>query len=259
MASQASSGITEQLAGETKTSLCNEGMGNTETPAVGDAVERRAERRARRTRERQALKKSTLSKDIDSSKDIGDIVSPPGDGEEKMPARRPARRSPRAGNSSLSSSFSNSNSLDLSKAVGNTGSPSADGGDKLPARRATRQSRAANPSLSSSFSNSLRGDRNTGLKGTKGRLSVSFSDEQGLSAATIGDILSEFEDGEDEKEMSMEDLLGVGKEGGRDEKKVPVSRTRGTRGKMQLMTIQSQRSVTFTMDPNDFLLSSDEE
>mmetsp|Transcript_24012 Transcript_24012/g.43045 ORF Transcript_24012/g.43045 Transcript_24012/m.43045 type:complete len:162 (+) Transcript_24012:40-525(+) len=137
-----------------------------------------------------------------------------------------------------------------SKKIDNMEKPAAGGGDAPPARRRTtaRRSRAANSTLS----NSLRADRRTGLAATRGRLSVSFSDTKGLSAAQIGDILSGGLDGDDEPEASMDDLLGVGRKGGSE------GNNRSTSRRIGLKTIQSQRSVSFSVDPKD-LEDSDEE
>mmetsp|Transcript_31765 Transcript_31765/g.60679 ORF Transcript_31765/g.60679 Transcript_31765/m.60679 type:complete len:144 (+) Transcript_31765:131-562(+) len=129
-----------------------------------------------------------------------------------------------------------------------------------PPRRkpSTRRARNAQNGM---LSNSLRANRNGGLASTKGRLSVSFSDQKGLSAALIGDILSGVPDESHagDQEKSMAELLGVpdsdDEDGGGPNNKSFSSL--GT-SRMKLMTIKSQRSVNFSFDPKD-LEESDEE
>ncbi|KAL7532701.1 hypothetical protein ACHAXR_004795 [Thalassiosira sp. AJA248-18] len=118
----------------------------------------------------------------------------------------------------------------------------AGGGDAPLTRRkpSARRNRAAN-----SLSNSLRADRRGGLASTQGRLSVSFIDQKGLSAATIGDILSDLEDDKDEPEASMEDLLSGDMKGRNGENLSSMTR------RMQLTAIHSQRAVSFNVDPKD--------
>ena len=105
---------------------------------------------------------------------------------------------------------------------------------------------------------------------------MSFSDNKGLGAALIGDILSDFDDGDDEPEKSMEELLGVGGDDSDDDNNSGSSHGRrrggGRRGegninsltdsdckRMSLMTIQSQKAVTFGIDPKDLLNDIDED
>eukprot|EP00581_Thalassiosira_minuscula_P003296 CAMPEP_0183738744 /NCGR_PEP_ID=MMETSP0737-20130205/55371_1 /TAXON_ID=385413 /ORGANISM="Thalassiosira miniscula, Strain CCMP1093" /LENGTH=172 /DNA_ID=CAMNT_0025973351 /DNA_START=152 /DNA_END=670 /DNA_ORIENTATION=- len=153
------------------------------------------------------------------------------------------------------------NSLD-SKSIDDTVKPST-AVDAPPARRRApsgRRQRAAGNALS----NSLRADRRTGIESTKGRLSVSFSDQKGLGAAMIGDILAGFDDGEDEPEKSMEELLGMsgdkddGEEdfGNKSLSEIGNKSLTSINTRMKLMTIESQRCVTFGLNADD--LASDE-
>ncbi|KAL7542413.1 hypothetical protein ACHAWF_013668 [Thalassiosira exigua] len=139
------------------------------------------------------------------------------------------------------------------KKVDDMEKPVGSGGVAAQARRrqpSARRARAAGNVLS----NSLRSDRRAGIAATQGRLSVSFSDQKGLSAADIGDILSGFEDGDDEPERSVEDLL----RSGGDKEDINNKSISSMNLRMNLMTIKSQRVVNFDVDPKDLEDSDDE-
>ena len=121
---------------------------------------------------------------------------------------------------------------------------------------ARRQQRAAGGACSA-LSHSLCADRKTGIGATKGRLSVSFSDKKGLGAATIGNILSSFDDpDDDDKSLTEEDLLQPvppvndnRNKGGHNDSGILLNSSINRR--LGLMSIRSQRSVTFDLEPKD--------
>mmetsp|Transcript_14353 Transcript_14353/g.22142 ORF Transcript_14353/g.22142 Transcript_14353/m.22142 type:complete len:202 (-) Transcript_14353:3025-3630(-) len=143
-------------------------------------------------------------------------------------------------------------------------SESAVAGDgAAPKRRTSIQSRRERGgSLGSNLSNSLNRSV-TGIERTEGRLSVSFSDNRGLSASTIADILSgsglDLDGPESESEKSAKEMMEEQEEAveGRDHlgslggAASPRSRRRS---RPQLQTIVSQRIMKF--DSSD---GSDEE
>ena len=121
---------------------------------------------------------------------------------------------------------------------------------------ARRQQRAAGGACSA-LSHSLCADRKTGIGATKGRLSVSFSDKKGLGAATIGNILSSFDDpDDDDKSLTEDDLLQPvppvndnRNKGGHNDSGILLNSSINRR--LGLMSIRSQRSVTFDLEPKD--------
>ncbi len=138
-------------------------------------------------------------------------------------------------------------------------SESAAGDDGAePKRRAKIESRRQRGgSLGKNLSNSLNRSM-TGIERTEGRLSVSFSDGQGLSASTIADILSgsglEADEPGSESEKSVKEMMedqeemaegrdNLGSLGGATS---PRSRKRLARPKLQ--TIVSQRIMKFDSD-----------
>lgn len=114
-------------------------------------------------------------------------------------------------------------------------------------------------SLSTSMSHSLIRNRTTGggdgtisSSPTEGRLNVSFVEKnrKGLGAAVIGDILSSFEDDDDNKSIGEEDLHDIqDKDDKKDIPKYTQSETNihldSSFRKMRLQSIGSQRSVTW--------------
>ncbi len=130
-----------------------------------------------------------------------------------------------------------------------------------PKRRTTIESRRQRGgSLGSNLSNSLNRSM-TGIERTEGRLSVSFSDDRGLSASTIADILSgsglEPDEPGSESEKSVKEMMEDQEEmvEGRDSLGTlggaasPRSRRRMSRPKLQ--TIVSQRIMKFDSDGSD--------
>ena len=148
----------------------------------------------------------------------------------------------------VSSSASNTPDNDHNKAE--VQQDPADDDDETARRKpSTRRRRDARQKLA--FSNSLCTDRRAGLAATRGKLSVSFSDQKGLSASDIKDILSGFEDEPAgmKQEGSLTDLFGDGNanDSGRNE----ISSLMGVDRRAELCTIQSQKSLTFGFDPTE--------
>jgi len=127
-------------------------------------------------------------------------------------------------------------------------------------------------SLSTSMSHSLIRNRTTGggdgsisssAATEGGRLNVSFVEKnrKGLGAAVIGDILSSFEDDDDNKSIGEEDLHDIqDKDDKKDIPKYTQSETNihldSSFRKMRLQSIGSQRSVTWK---DEILGASDDE
>ena len=124
-------------------------------------------------------------------------------------------------------------------------------------------------SLSTSMSHSLIRNRTTGSDGISssategGRLNVSFinNNRKGLDAAVIGDILSSFEDDDDNKSIGEDELHDIqDKDDKKDRPKYTQSETNihldSSFRKMRLQQIGSQRSVTWK---DDILGASDDE
>jgi len=125
-------------------------------------------------------------------------------------------------------------------------------------------------SLSTSMSHSLirnrtigGGDGSISSSATEGRLNVSFVEKnrKGLGAAVIGDILSSFEDDDDNKSIGEEDLHDIqDKDDKKDIPKYTQSETNihldSSFRKMRLQSIGSQRSVTWK---DEILGASDDE
>lgn len=112
--------------------------------------------------------------------------------------------------------------------------------------------RSENAALKSSLTSSVR-DRRAGLAATRGRLSVSFTDQKGLTGADVEEILKGFgSDEEEEGEQSLNSLTGGG--GG-------MLGGAGMRGgfnrRAQLQAIQSQKSMAFNFDPADLEVDDD--
>mmetsp|Transcript_12974 Transcript_12974/g.21253 ORF Transcript_12974/g.21253 Transcript_12974/m.21253 type:complete len:201 (+) Transcript_12974:67-669(+) len=181
------------------------------------------------------------------------------DDKHEQPAPR-RRAGGRRGTNNLNSSFkacsitSNENTEDQ-----NSHSESAATDGEGPNRRATQSSRRQRGgSLGSCLSSSLNRSM-TGIERTEGRLSVSFSDNRGLSTAMIADILSgsgldaeeqgsdaekSFKEMMEEQEEAMEGRDSLGKLGGI----ASLSPRSQRRTKPQLQTIVSQRIMKFDSD-----------
>ena len=131
--------------------------------------------------------------------------------------------------------------------------------DTMQPQRRKPSSRRQRPgrSLSTSMSHSLIRNRTTGGNGisssaTEGQLNVSFVEKnrKGLGATVIGDILSSFEDDDDNKSIGEEDLHDIqDKDEKKDIPKYTQSETNihldSSFRKMRLQSIGSQRSVTW--------------
>ena len=150
-------------------------------------------------------------------------------------------------------------------------SKSEQNSDPDPQRR--RRRRGSMAGMSSSFTNSLNRNTNAGLASTGGRLSASFSDSKGLSAATIGDILSaDFEDESDtlkelpsgpvgDRKPSVRFGAGCGPSapqrtgGRRGQPRGKISPLGKSLDRRVLATIESQKSLEVGME--DLLLGDD--
>ena len=172
------------------------------------------------------------------------------DAEEGQPAPR-RRAGGRRGTNSLNSSFT------ASCAIGDD----KNSDDKVAPKGRIKSRRERGGSLGRSLSNSLNRSLN-GIQRTEGRLSVSFSDSQGLSSEAIADILSgsglEPDDQSDssvsvkelmdEQEEAMEQRDGLGSLKG----STPLSpRSQRRMKRPQLTTIVSQRSMKFDLEDSD--------
>ena len=154
------------------------------------------------------------------------------------------------------------NNNQLTKSMGDGGEKPADSPSTRRKPSARRQQRAAGGACSA-LSHSLCADRKTGIGATEGRLSVSFSDKKGLGAATIGNILSSFDDpDDDDKSLTEEDLLQPvppvndnRNKGGHNDSGILLNGSINRR--LGLMSIRSQRSVTFDLEPKDLDSSSE--
>ena len=101
-----------------------------------------------------------------------------------------------------------SNNDSLSKGMGDGGAKPSDSPSSTRRKPSARRQQRAAGGACTALSHSLCADRKTGIGATKGRLSVSFSDKKGLGAAAIGDILSSFDDPDnDDESLTEEDLL----------------------------------------------------
>ena len=157
----------------------------------------------------------------------------------------------------------------ISRKIKSTGSMGSS--ETMQPQRRKPSSRRQRPgcSLSTSMSHSLIRNRTTGGDGISssategGRLSVSFIDKnrKGLGAAVIGDILSSFEDDDDNKSIGEDELHDIqDKDDKKDRPKYTQSETNihldSSFRKMRLQQIGSQRSVTWK---DDILGASDDE
>ena len=194
---------------------------------------------------------------------------------DELPTRRRTRRSQQNGGmNNLSSSFNAACSLNVEDTSPDdpphddddtTTTPSSPGG--TPPKRRAPSRRARTGSLQSRLCSSLQDRGSEGIARTEGRLTVSFSDQRGLSGATIADILSgsglEPDESGKEPEKSLKELMDEQDEAqeGRDSLSSlgtsPTTRRRSRH--MQLTTIISQESMNFNYDPNDHDGDSDKE
>ena len=145
----------------------------------------------------------------------------------------------------------------ISRKIHSTGS-SMGSSETMQRRKPSSRRQRPGCSLSTSMSHSLIRNRATGGDGISpaategGRLSVSFVEKnrKGLGAAVIGDILSSFEDDDDNKSIGEEDLHDIqDKDDKKDIPKYTQSETNihldSSFRKMRLQSIGSQRSVTW--------------
>lgn len=156
----------------------------------------------------------------------------------------------------------------LSRKIKSTGSMGSS--ETMQPQRRKPSSRRQRPgcSLSTSMSHSLIRNRTTGGDGispaaTEGQLNVSFinNNRKGLGAAVIGDILSSFEDDDDNKSIGEDELHDIqDKDDKKDRPKYTQSETNihldSSFRKMRLQAIGSQRSVTWK---DEILGASDDE
>lgn len=157
----------------------------------------------------------------------------------------------------------------ISRKIKSTGSMGSSDTMQPQRRKPSRRQRPG-CSLSTSMSHSLTRNRTTGggdgsisSSATEGRLNVSFVEKnrKGLGAAVIGDILSSFEDDDDNKSIGEEDLHDIqDKDDKKDIPKYTQSETNihldSSFRKMRLQSIGSQRSVTWK---DEILGASDDE
>ena len=139
-----------------------------------------------------------------------------------------------------------------------------------PQRR--RRRRGSLQGMSSSLTNNLNRSMNSGIASTGGRLTASFSDANGLGAATIGDILSaDFDDDGTLKDSpspgagGKPSVVRFGAGGGPSAPQRRGGRRGQPRGKISplgkslnrrvLSTIESQRSLEMGME--NLLLGDD--
>lgn len=185
------------------------------------------------------------------------------DGLLPAPRRRAGGR--RGTNNNLSSSFK---ACTISHNSDDPSAAEVDLDSSPPKRRATSR-RDRNHSLGNSLGKSLQDRGVGGIERTEGRLSVSFSDQRGLSSSAIADILSgsgldhSDEPGAesekhlkalmDEQEEAVEGRDSVGSLGGFS------SSSPRNQKRQQLSTIISQKIMKFDFDPNEELNNSDEE
>ena len=195
------------------------------------------------------------------------------DKDDGLPTRRRGgRRGHHGGVNNLSSSF-NACSLNGSGRGGggdtedtsddpkdNNDAATAPPGTPPKRRPSSRRSRAG--SMGSRLCSSLQDRGTEGIARTEGRLSVSFSDQRGLSGATIADILSgsglDPPEPGSEPEKSLKELMEEQDEAqeGRDSLGKLTTPNRRRSRHMQLTTIISQRSMKFSFDPNEDLDNS---
>ena len=153
----------------------------------------------------------------------------------------------------------------ISRKIKSTGSMGSS--ETMQPQRRKPSSRRQRPgcSLSTSMSHSLirNGDGRISSSATEGQLNVSFVEKnrKGLGAAVIGDILSSFEDDDDNKSIGEEELHDIqDKDDKKDIPKYTQSETNihldSSFRKMRLQSIGSQRSVTWK---DEILGASDDE
>ena len=183
---------------------------------------------------------------------------------DEPPTRRRARRGQQNGGmNNLSSSFNAACSLNNQDTSSSPDAPPHEDDTTAtpqslgtPPKRRAPSRRARTGSLQSRLCSSLHDRGSEGIARTEGRLSVSFSDQCGLSGATIADILSgsglEPDESGAEPEKTLEELMDEQEEAqeGRDSLgSLPKGRRRSRH--IQLTTIISQKSMNFNYDPND--------